>query len=92
MNKTIDNFKLSEVLTDCEIIEDDPASGDSLQYKEKVITEGALLFVYDSGQAALELPGNVLDFLFTDEVAQLFDNLTEVSAYEMIEVLSKNGI
>lgn len=91
--KTIDNFKLHEVLSDTDVIEFTDQFGDVMRHKEWAITEGVTLFVYDSGQAALEFPDHIsIDFMWTGEVANMFDSVDDVKALELFDTLLQNGI
>lgn len=61
-------------------------------YKRKELTEDVTLFVYESGHAALEISDNTaIEFVYSEEVADLFTRFDEVKAVELFEVLRRNS-
>lgn len=90
---TITNFNLNSVLTDVKVTEEVDMFGDTWRHKERQISEGITLFVYDSGQAALVIGEHVgIEFLYTEDVAEMFDNLAEVKALDLLAMLVRNEI
>jgi len=96
---TIENYNLNDHLTDCEIItETYPRWEDeSIVFKKKQLSDELTLFLFESGQAALEIGKNEtgcaeLEFLWTEEVAKTFDNINYINALELFAVVSREGV
>jgi len=93
MYKTIDNFNFDGLAGDFKLVEGIDMFGDYWRHKERTIAGIVTLFVYDSGQAALEFkPGEAIEFLYNDDVAEVFDNLDEVKVTELLEAIARNPI
>lgn len=100
--KTIDDFNLDEVLTEQSVIEETDRFGDTWRHKRlnltpegsaEDISEDITLLVFESGQAAMEIGVlTFIEFLWTEEVAELFERFDEVKAVEMFEILGRNKL
>lgn len=96
--KTIDDFNLDEVLTEQSVIEETDRFGDTWRHKRLNLTpegsaEDITLLVFESGQAAMEIGVlTFIEFLWTEEVAEMFERFDEVKAVEMFEVLGRNKL
>lgn len=93
--KTIDNFEFDRIAGDFKTVEDVDSFGDRWKHKERTISEGVKLFVYESGHAALEFckdEGQYLEFLYTDEVEEVFNEFENITAIELFDVLNRNRL
>lgn len=91
--KTIDDFNLDEVLPEQSVIEETDRFGDTWRHKRLNLSGDITLIVFDSGQAALEIGVlTFIEFLWTEEVAELFERFYEVKAVEMFEILGRNRL
>lgn len=56
------------------------------------ITEDVTLHRFPSGQAALEVGDNAIEFRWTEEVAEVFSEIDSVNAFEFLAVVSRNTL
>lgn len=64
-------------------------------YKEKQLSDGLTLFLYESGQSALEFndsSGSYIEFLWTEEVSEAFNNIDTIKVVDLFEILHRNPI
>ncbi|MDY0409956.1 hypothetical protein ACFFIS_04790 [Virgibacillus soli] len=93
MYKTIEDFNLTGQLTDYPINREIDRFGDITERKEARISEGVTLILFNSGQAALEFAGiGEIEFLWTPEVAEIFERIGDATAIELLNVIQKNKL
>jgi len=89
----IDNFNFEGVAGDFKLVEGVDRLGDHWRHKRKDIAEGLTLYVYDSGQAALEFKDHeAIQFLYTEEIAEMFQRLDKVKALDLMRAIGRNGL
>lgn len=81
-------IKLDEILKDCEVV----VELDEIRFKEKEIAKGVKLFVFESGQAALEFGHSYIEFNCTQTFVRMINEIDEVKAFDLLQEIGINTL